>query len=311
MFFYEKIPFETIFVAILIVLALVLLNEITRRSKILSCIVYIALPIILTIFVWPKTAGKKSIFGYWFVWVKTYSALAGVIGFMFLRYIKDFKYKKYFMLFPPIILALNILEAVLREFQVFNKNYAFEEGLLLIGGSWNILNAIAGIVLVFTITGWYGVKIAKTKSKDMVWADQLWFWIIAYTFWNMAYVYNCIPNRSFYDGFLVLIASLIPAFFIKKGAWLQHRAQTLIIWILFVMSIPQIASTSKYAVDSTHKTSALFVLSLLSLILNVAVLVYEIYKVRKTKRNPITSNLYKDLKCYKKNLQCNNLIDKK
>lgn len=33
----------------------------------------------------------------------------------------------------------------------------------------------------------------------------------------------------------------IPTFFIKRGAWLQHRASTLALWIMFVMTIPQFA----------------------------------------------------------------------
>lgn len=76
----------------------------------------------------------------------------------------------------------------------------------MIGGSWNVINAIAGILNIITITGWLGIQIGKTKSQDMVWADQLWFWIIAYDLWNLSYCYNCISNRSFYAGFLLLVS---------------------------------------------------------------------------------------------------------
>ncbi|MGL5652693.1 MAG: DUF5692 family protein [Paraclostridium sp.] len=39
-------------------------------------------------------------------------------------------------------------------------------------------------------------------------------------------------------------------------------------------------------------------ISSIALIANVALFIYMIYKVRKTKRNPYTSELYTDLQCY-------------
>lgn len=39
----------------------------------------------------------------------------------------------------------------------------------------------------------------------------------------------------------LLLSCTIPTFFIKRGAWLQHRASTLALWIMFVMTIPQFA----------------------------------------------------------------------
>ena len=56
-----------------------------------------------------------------------------------------------------------------------------------------------------------------------------------------AYTYNCISDHSAYAGLALLLACTIPTFFIKKGAWLQHRAQTLALWIMFVMTVPQFA----------------------------------------------------------------------
>ena len=37
------------------------------------------MPIVLTVFVWPHTAGEGSSTGTWFHWVKVYSALAGCL----------------------------------------------------------------------------------------------------------------------------------------------------------------------------------------------------------------------------------------
>ncbi|MCP4179976.1 MAG: ankyrin repeat domain-containing protein, partial [bacterium] len=57
--------------------------------------------------------------------------------------------------------------------------------------------------------------------KDMIWPDMIWPWIIAYDLWNFAYTYNCIADHSFYCGLALLFSCTIPAFFIKKGAWLH------------------------------------------------------------------------------------------
>ncbi len=143
------------------------------------------------------------------------------------------------------------------------------------GGIWNIMNGLAGILSIVTISGWYGIFIGKDKNKDMLWPDQLWFWIIAYDLWNFAYVYNCIPDHSFYSGAVLLLSCTIPAFFIKKGAWLQHRAQTLALWAMFSLTMPYFADTSIFAVKSSHSTTALIAVSALALASNAAVFIYQ------------------------------------
>lgn len=58
-----------------------------RTSKWAGITLFVVAPIVLTIFVWPQTAapGNEYGTGNWFNWVKTYSALAGCVGFMALR----------------------------------------------------------------------------------------------------------------------------------------------------------------------------------------------------------------------------------
>ena len=68
---------------------------------------------------------------------------------------------------------------------------------------------------------------------------------------------------------------------------------------MFAMTVPSFIDESQFAVKSTQNTTALFVVSLLALAANIAVFVYMVYKVRKTKRNPYKGELYTDLKCYK------------
>lgn len=298
MFLFESIPLYSVLMFIVVIGGLMFVNEITRRSKWLSIVTYLILPIVMTLTVWQKTAGPGSPVGYWFPWVKTYSALAGVLGFMALRYIKGLDTKKLMLIFPPLILAVNILEAVFRDFQCFSYN-GIVDGVFIFGGPWNIMNGIAGILNIITISGWLGIFISKDKNKDMLWPDQLWFWIIAYDLWNFAYVYNCIPDHSFYSGAALLISCTIPAFFIKKGAWLQHRAQTLALWAMFSLTLPAFADTSRFAVKSSHNEVALWVVSGLALAANVAVLVYHFARIIKNKRNPLKDEIYSDLNAYK------------
>lgn len=297
MFLFESMPWYSILMWFVVLGCLILLNEVARRSKWAALLFFVALPIVLTIFVWPNTAGEGSSTGTWFHWVKVYSALAGCLGFMALRYIKGWDRNKYVLMFPAIILAVNILEAVIRDFEVYGLN-GIVDGVTMIGGPWNIMNGIAGILNIITISGWMGIRVSKDKSRDMIWPDMLWFWIIAYDLWNFAYVYNCVSDHSFYAGAALLISCTIPAFFMKKGAWLQHRAQTLAFWMMFTMSFPAFVGESRFAVQSSHSETALWVVSALSLAANIAVFVYHIYKIVKHKRNPLKVEVYSDLKAY-------------
>jgi hypothetical protein len=309
MFFFENYTIINVLSALGAVAALLLINEITRRNKIASIVFYIAVPVVFTFTIWRTGSSSETTSGNWFAWVKTYSALAGVVGFMAIRYFKKLQTNKFALLFPPLILSVNILEAVFRDFQVSQISESLENGLLLQGGPWNIINGIAGILSIITITGWVGIKISNNKSKDMVWADQLWFWVIAYGIWNMSYVYNCIPDRSFYAGVVLIGASTFAAFIGTKGLWLQHRAQTLALWAMFTLTVPLYATTQFFDIIPTHEKAPMLLLSILALIANLGVLGYEIYTVYKTKRNPLKEEIYTDLKVYQSILKVNHIED--
>ncbi|MER1996540.1 MAG: DUF5692 family protein [Arthrobacter sp.] len=251
----------------------------------------------LPLFVWPATAGDGSSTGTWFHWVKVYSALLGCLGLMLIRYVPRLAKNRWMLLFPPLILAVNIAEAVTRDFEVAGLQ-GMHDGVFMLGGPWNYMNAVAGILNLVTICGWTGIIISRDKSKDMIRPDMMWFWIIAYDLWNFAYVYNCVGDHSFYAGAALLISCTIPAFFIKKGAWLQHRAHTLALWMMFTMAFPAFVSTSDFAVDSSHNPTALFVVSAISLAANVAVAVYQVFTVIKWHRNPLRDELYTHLPQY-------------
>lgn len=306
MFFFTGYTWMNILGFFVLFFALMLLSEISRRNKWVAMVLYIALPIIFTIFVWPNTTGGNS-GGTWFAWVKTYSALAGVWIFMGIRYNEKLSKNKFMLSLPMVILAINILEAVYADLEVYFAGTVIEAGLTKVGGPWNLINAIAGILLVLTLTGWFGIRVSKHKSRDMIWPDQLWFWVIAYDLWNMSYCYNVIPERSFYSGFTILMVSTLCEFIFRKGAWLQHRAQTLALFAMFSLTVDYSNLGGLFTITTTHAVAPKLLLSILSIGSCGAVAVYEIMTIRRTKRNPLKDELYTDLNAYQTVLTDNGL----
>lgn len=302
---------------IVVFIALFVLNEFSRRSKIGGIICFIILPITLSI-MW-FTVLKDTTYTDWFHLAKVYSATAGCLGFFFIRHLKWKSKKlggeekrlvdvKWALLFPPLILAINIIEAVIRDIEVgltYSGGVGYEVGAdVLFGGPWNFMNAAAGILNIITITGWFGICLRKqTKrdgSKDMLWPDMLWFWIIPYDLWNFAYTYNCLPGHSWYCGFALLLAATLCAFTTGKGAWLQHRAHTLALWCMFAQTFPAFQDEGMFKVVSTNDPTIMFIVSLLALLSNIAILAFMFYRIKVTKNNPYTGEMYSDLNVFKK-----------
>lgn len=302
---------------LVVLVCLFVFNEVTRRFKWVGFVSFVILPVVLTV-IW-FTVMRETTYTDWFHLAKVYSATVGSIGFWLIRhYEKKDKFgnvvwrlatNKIALCFPPLILAINILEAVARDIEVGSTFWMINSGAIegeimgVLGGPWNYMNALAGILNIITITGWFGIVIRrqtlKDKSRDMLWPDMLWFWIIAYDVWNFVYTYNCIPTHSWYAGLALLVAPTLCAFSLGKGAWLQHRAATLAIWCMFAQTFPLFQDTGKYMVVSSYNPTIYTFFGALSLTVNLAVFVYMIIKYNKTKRNPYTSELYTDLSEYK------------
>ena len=315
-------------------------NELSRRFKWVGFGCFVILPVVLTV-LW-LTALKDTSYMDWFHLAKVYSSTAGCIGFWCIRHIKKLQHNTIALCFPPLILAINILEACSRDFQVSQYatpvvEYMNNQVQYYVGGSWNIMNGIAGILNIITISGWFGIcirrKTANDNSRDMLWPDMMWFWIVAYDLWNFAYTYNCLPTHAWYCGFALLLAPTVCAFTLGKGAWLQHRAHTLALWCMFAQTFPAFQDASKWLVHSASSkaiadaaiqegvlaadgftvlkdagiyqvasaapnTTFLFVMSLLALLANAAVFVYMLYRIKKTKKNPYKGEMYSDLVKY-------------
>ncbi len=306
---YEAMDLSGWGILLFVIFALMAFNEFGRSTKWGGIVLFFIVPIVLTIFVWPTTAapGNEYGTGTWFNWVKTYSALAGCLGFMAIRYIPKLAKKKWALCFPALILSVNILEAAIRDFQCFSYGAwdgAYVDNLWVMSGPWNIMNGIAGLLNIIIICGWTKIFVSKDKTKDMIWPDMIWVYVIAYDLWNFAYTYNCISDHSIYCGLALLLSCTIPTFFIKKGAWLQHRAQTLGLWIMFVMTVPSFADRIA-PVPTTHNKMAFFVVSLIALLANAAVAGYQINKIIKKKLNPFKDEIYIDTKAYKQVIEEN------
>ena len=314
----EANPVSVVLVWFTVLAALFLLNEVARRFKWVGFGFFFILPVIMTV-LW-FTVVSEALYNNWFHLSKVYSAVAACIGFWCIRHVKKDNLEtgkewrlvdtKFAIYFPPLILGLNILEAVIRDIQIGLTHYGSppvfdaNSNTLLLAGPWNYMNALAGIFSIVAMTGYVGVCIKKKTrtdgSRDLLWPDMLWFYIIAYNIWNFCYTYNALPHRSWYNGLALLIAPTICAFTTGKGAWVQHRGQTLAIWVMFALTFPQFLDSSIWRVTSTYNPVIYFGLGLVSLVANATLVAYVVYKWKVSARHPYKSELFVDLRAYQK-----------
>lgn len=255
---------------VLVFTALVVLNEVARRTKAGGILCFIVLPLVLTVYFVLVALGmgpggyENQTYKYmngWFHYFKLYAATAGCIGFMMIKYKWGIGAKQWFKPFPFLIVAANILIAVVSDFESAIKGAAAladtgtrywysSEGVWLYGGWWNWVNGIAGIINIFCMTGWWGIYTSKDK-KDMLWPDMTWCFIIAYDLWNFEYTYNNLPTHSWYCGLALLLAPTFANKFWNKGGWIQNRANTLALWCMFAQVFPLFQVEGKFSVLPT------------------------------------------------------------
>jgi hypothetical protein len=248
-----------IFHVLLLLVVLLLLNELFRKSRISTIVFFCILPVILTFAIWIDNGTRPgSSINTWFHWAKLYSVIAAVIGFTVMRYTK-LGANKYMKFFPVLILGINISEAVMRDFQLGMLN----------GGIWHYFNAVAGILSIITLSGWSGIFIGKDNNKDLLWYDMTVFWIIAYDVWNFTYIYLCVPEHAAF-GIAVLLACTIPSIFIKKGTWIQARAFTLAVWMMYVFTFPDFVDNASKNMVFSNNPTVLTIVGSVSLLLNAS-----------------------------------------
>ena len=301
---------------VVVFLALIGVNEIARRSKAGGIFCFLVLPAVLTIYFiviavsasmgaeWALNNPTYTDMNSWFHYAKLYAATIGCIGFMALKYKWGHLGKaEWFKCFPFVIVAINILIAVVSDFEsavrAFGTTWVSSEGVTLYGGWHNVFNGIAGILNIFVMTGWWGIYTSK-KKQDMLWPDMTWVFIISYDIWNFCYTYNCLPTHSWYCGLALLLAPTVAGMLWNKGGWIQNRANTLALWCMFCQVCPMFANDSIFAVQSVNDPNVNLVVSLLALGANIAALGYVAYRSKKLGRNPYTNEIFVGTKDYEK-----------
>ncbi|MDO5721125.1 MAG: DUF5692 family protein [Actinomycetaceae bacterium] len=300
LFFFEVGEWADYLGLILVTAGLAFGAWLIKRYKWAVLVFFIAAPLLLTIFWWPYSTEGTTTAG-WFPVVKHYSALLGSLSLVALQYFPKLRNKYWYLCLPPLLLAVNILEAVVRDFQCFfvygpDPN---QGGMLTLGGAWNIMNGVAGILNLLAISGWVGIYVLKGRSKAIIWGDLTIWWIIAYDLWNFAFVYNCISDHAWYSGLALLASCTIPVLFKRtRGSWIQYRAYTLTLWTAFVLTFPTFTNATIFEHRSSHNEVALFLVSFASLAANIAVFAWHVYRIRRHRLNPFKDEIYAGTKAY-------------
>ncbi len=300
-FFYESFNITNIVILFVWIFGIIAMNEFARKNLRNGIISFVILPVILLLFVWPKTAPGTGVMS-WFYIAKTFSILGFAYVILGLRYSKKQTGHRWLVYLVPFFLGLNIFEAVTREIEVASMAPGIYDNMFYMGGTWNYVNAAAGFLNMILITGFVGIYISKDKTKTMVWPDMILFWIIAYDIWNFTYMYNCIGLRSFYVGG-ILIACTYAAHAIRPGSWMQARVFTLCFNQMILFTIPNAFANSSITVSPSYNPNAMWLLSIMSLAINICLLVYQVRVIMKTKRNPYKEELFIETNEYKQTIE--------
>ena len=153
---------------LLVFAGLILANELARRTKMGGIFCFLIVPAALTVYFiaiyvgaangaeWALNNPTYVHMNSWFHYAKLYAATAGCIGFMMLKYKWKIGKTNWFKVFPFVIVAINILIAVVSDFEsgvrgamalaeYGDRWWLSSENVWLYGGWWNWVNGIAGI----------------------------------------------------------------------------------------------------------------------------------------------------------------------
>ena len=314
---------------LMVFVGLILANEFARRTKWGGIACFLVLPAGLTIYFisiyvgaamgaqWALNNPTYLYMNSWFHYFKLYAAVLGCIGFMMLKYKWSIGKKEWFKVFPFLIVAANILIAVVSDFESGIKGamspdgwWLSSENVWLYGGWWNWLNGIAGIINIFCMTGWWGIYASKDK-KDMLWPDMIWLYILAYDVWNFQYTYLNLPTHTWYCGLALLLAPTVANALWNKGGWIQNRANTLALWCMFAQVFPLFQDRSIFTtlpvlyadgfMDAAIRPTLVNpvpqgVISIVSLAINVLALALVIKRSKEQKKNPYKQEIFTDTK---------------
>ena len=314
---------------LMVFVGLILANEFARRTKWGGIACFLILPAGLTVYFisiyvgaamgaqWALNNPTYVYMNGWFHYFKLYAATLGCIGFMMIKYKWSIGKTDWFKVYPFLIVAANILIAVVSDFESGIKGalspdgwWLSSENVWLYGGWWNWLNGIAGIINIFCMTGWWGIYTSKDK-KDMLWPDMIWLYILAYDVWNFQYTYLNLPTHAWYCGLALLLAPTVANALWNKGGWIQNRANTLALWCMFAQVFPLFQDRSIFTtlpvlyadgfMDAAIRPTLVNpvpqgVISILSLAINVLALALIIKRSKEQKKNPYKQEIFTDTK---------------
>ena len=252
---------------LLVFCGLILMNELGRMTKTGGMIIFVIIPAILTVYFILAHMGMfggennptVAIMDGWFHYFKLYAADIGCVGFMMIKYKWGLGKKEWFKWWPWFIVAANIMIANVSDMESFLAAYsitgdvsgawwASNEGVFIYGGWWNLINAIAGLINIFCMTGCTYLLTSKDRNQsDMIWPDMTIWFIIAYDVWNFEYTYLNLPTHSWYCGVALLLAPTFANALWNKGGWIQNRANTLAIWCMWAQVVPAFQLSSRFA----------------------------------------------------------------
>ena len=252
---------------VLVFVGLILMNELGRRTKAGGMVIFVIIPIILTVYFILAHVGMfggennptVAIMDGWFHYFKLYAADIGCVGFMMIKYKWGLGKYDWFKWWPWFIVAANIMIANVSDMESCLAAYhitgdfsgawwASNEGVFIYGGWWNLVNALAGLINIFCMTGCTYLLTSKDKNKsDMIWPDMTIWFILAYDVWNFEYTYLNLPTHSWYCGVALLLAPTFANALWNKGGWIQNRANTLAIWCMWAQVVPAFQLSSRFA----------------------------------------------------------------
>ena len=314
---------------LMVFVGLILANEFARRTKWGGIACFLVLPAVLTVYFisiyvgaamgaeWALNNPTYVYMNGWFHYFKLYAATLGCIGFIMIKYKWSIGKTDWFKVYPFLIVAANILIAVVSDFESGIKGalspdgwWLSSENVWLYGGWWNWLNGIAGIINIFCMTGWWGIYTSKDK-KDMLWPDMIWLYILAYDVWNFQYTYLNLPTHAWYCGLALLLAPTVANALWNKGGWIQNRANTLALWCMFAQVFPLFQDRSIFTtlpvlyadgfMDAAIRPTLVNpvpqgVISIASLAINVLALALIIKRSKEQKKNPYKHEIFTDTK---------------
>ncbi|MEK7183724.1 MAG: DUF5692 family protein [Patescibacteria group bacterium] len=247
-----------LFYALLLFVGLVLAENIFHRFPRFS-LAFFSVTSLILFPCWVLLIGVED----WFGWVKVLSIASGIIVLSLLRTTKLGSNAKLIQWTTYGFLAVNILEATMRD--------------AVVGNIANYLNAVAGFLLIATLEKLRTVHIDKKAGhRDLYWSGMTLPWIIGYTIWNWVFVYLNFGFQSSVAHIAVLGSALLVVFR-NKDRWLQARAFTLGMFFILFHSFPHL--NPGLLINRSSTQFGLFV----SLISFGFMLVYAILYVRRAR----------------------------